>query len=74
MSTSIPDIHAYVEVSDLIQGLKFYCGGLSLSLKKQLSPRRLKLEGAGTPLYLLGNRPETADLGSTSTTRDFERH
>ena len=74
MSTSILDIHAYVGVSDPKQGLTFYCGGLGLSLKKQLSPRRLKLEGAGTPIYLLGNHPEIADLGSTSATRDFERH
>jgi predicted enzyme related to lactoylglutathione lyase len=54
--------------------MNFYCDGLGLSLKRQLSPRWVELQGAGTPIYLLGNRPETADLGSTSATRSFERH
>ncbi|MBT3370848.1 MAG: VOC family protein [Rhodospirillaceae bacterium] len=67
-------IHAYIEVSELALGMNFYCDGLGLSLKRQLSPRWVELQGAGTPIYLLGNRPETADLGSTSATRSFERH
>ena len=62
MSTSILDIHAYVEVSDPKQGLKFYYGDLGLSLKKQLSPRRLKLEGDGKPIYLRENRRKIAVL------------
>ena len=74
MCASIVGIHAYIEVSELALGMNFYCDGLGLSLKRQLSPRWVELQGAGTPIYLLGNRPETADLGSTSATRSFERH
>jgi len=74
MAATIVGIHAYIEVTDLTLGMEFYCTGLGLSLKKQLSPRWVELEGAGTPIYLLGNRPVDVDLGSTIATRTFGRH
>src|SRR5215208_4453040 len=68
------EIHAYIEVSDLDQGIGFYCGGLGLALKRRLSPDRVELAGANLPVFLLGNRPPVAELGATNARRSFERH
>ena len=67
-------VHAYVEVTELPDGINFYCGGLSLTLKRRLSPTWVELAGANLPIYLLANRPTLADLGSKQAVRSYERH
>lgn len=67
-------VHAYIEVTDLAHGINFYCGGLGLTLKRQLGPRWVELAGASLPIFLLGDRPEIAELGTTKVPRDFGRH
>src|SRR4029453_938466 len=67
-------VHAYIEVADLEQGVAFYCGALGLTLKRRLRPGWVELEGANLPIFLLGNRTPTADLGGRKITRSFERH
>jgi extradiol dioxygenase family protein len=66
--------HAYIEVTELPDGINFYCGGLSLTLKRRLSPTWVELAGANLPIYLLANRPTLADLGSKQVVRSYERH
>src|SRR4051812_8481998 len=66
--------HAYVEVGDLERAIAFYCETLDLTLKRRLSPSWVELEGANVPIFLLGNRPVTAELGATKIARNFERH
>ena len=66
--------HAYIDVTDPEQGIKFYCEGIGLSLKRRLSPTWIELEGANLPVFLLANRSPVADLGSTTAPRSFERH
>jgi predicted enzyme related to lactoylglutathione lyase len=68
------EVHAYIEVADLERGIAFYCDGLGLLLKGRLSPSWVELEGANLPIFLLGNRPPAAALGSTQIRRDFARH
>src|SRR5204863_5498479 len=68
------EIHAYIEVADLDRGIGFYCDGLGLALKRRLSPNWVELAGASVPIFLLGNRPPTAELGATTARRRFERH
>ena len=55
-------VHAYIEVAELEAGIRFYCEGLGLSLKRRLSASWVELEGASLPVFLLGNRPPLADL------------
>jgi len=66
--------HAYIDVPDATRGIAFYCDGIGLTVKRRLSPRWIELEGANLPIFLLANRPSTADLGKTSAERTFERH
>jgi predicted enzyme related to lactoylglutathione lyase len=68
------EAHAYIEVAEIDRGIEFYCNGLGLTLKRRLSPRWVELEGANLPIFLLGNRPPIADLGSTKVPRSYERH
>ena len=68
------EVHAYIDVGDLERGIAFYCDGLGLSLKRRLSPSWVELDGANLPVFLLGNRPPTADLGGTQIRRSFDRH
>ena len=67
-------VHAYTEVIDLDRGIEFYCGGLGLTHKRQLSPRWVELAGAHLPTFLLADRPAMAELGTTTVPRDFGRH
>jgi predicted enzyme related to lactoylglutathione lyase len=68
------EVHAYIDVADLERGIAFYCEGLGLSLKRRLSPSWVELAGANVPIFLLGNRPPTAELGGTRVQRSFARH
>jgi predicted enzyme related to lactoylglutathione lyase len=67
-------VHAYVEVSDAAQGIRFFCEGLGLILKRRLSPRWIELEGASVPLFLLADRPAVARLGAVEAPRTYGRH
>ena len=68
------EVHAYIEVAELDRGIEFYCEGLDLSLKRRLSPSWVELEGANLPVFLLGNLPPVAGLGSTKVPRNYRRH
>ena len=68
------EVHAYIDVADLERGIAFYCNGLGLALKRRLSPSWVELDGANLPIFLLGNRAATAELGATQIRRDFGRH
>ena len=68
------EVHAYIDVADLERGIAFYCDGLGLALKRRLSPSWVELGGANLPIFLLGNRKPTANLGGTQIQRDFARH
>ena len=56
------------------RGIAFYREALGLILKRRLSPTWVELEGANTPIFLLGNRPQVVDLGEKKVPRSFERH
>jgi predicted enzyme related to lactoylglutathione lyase len=68
------EVHAYIDVADIERGIAFYCKGLGLALKRRLSPSWVELEGGNLPIFLLGNRSPTAQLGGTQIRRDFGRH
>ena len=68
------EVHAYIDVADLERGIAFYCDGLGLALKRRLSPSWVELEGGNLPIFLLGKRSPTAQLGGTQIRRDFGRH
>ena len=68
------EVHAYIDVADLERGIAFYCGGLGLTLNRRLSPSWVELAGANLPIFLLGNRKPSANLGGTQIRRDFARH
>ena len=68
------EVHAYIDVAELERGIAFYCDGLGLSLKRRLSPSWVELEGGNLPIFLLGNRSPTVQLGGTQIRRDFGRH
>jgi predicted enzyme related to lactoylglutathione lyase len=70
----VVEAHAYIDVADLERGIAFYCDGLGLALKRRLSPSWVELAGANLPIFLLGNRKPTANLGGTQIRRDFARH
>jgi len=67
-------VHAYIEVPSLDDGLKFYCEGLGLQLKRRFSRTWIELAGANVPIFLLGDRGDLADLGTRSVARDWQRH
>ena len=67
-------VHAYFEVAELERGITFYCDGLGLSLKRRLGPNWVELDGANLPIFLLVDRPATADLGGKRVRRSFARH
>ena len=67
-------VHAYIEVADLARGIAFYCDGLGLTLKRRLRPAWVELAGANVPVFLLGDRTPTVDLGGRKVPRSFERH
>jgi predicted enzyme related to lactoylglutathione lyase len=67
-------VHAYIEVSDLERGIRFYCDLLGLSLKRRLSPDWVELDGANVPIFLVANRTPIADLGVSKVPRSYERH
>ena len=62
-------VHAYIEVTELPDGINFYCGGLGLTLKRRLSPTWVELAGANLPIYLLANRQP---LQTLAPSRSFE--
>ena len=68
------EVHAYIDVADLERGIAFYCDGLNLTLRRRLSPSWVELAGANLPIFLLGSRKPTANLGGTQIQRDFARH
>jgi len=68
------EVHAYIDVAELERGIAFYCNGLGLALKRRLSASWVELAGANLPIFLLGNRSPTAQLGGTQIRRDFGRH
>ena len=68
------EVHAYIEVPDLERGIAFYCDGLGLLLKRRLAPVWVELAGANLPVFLLGNRPPTTELGGLQIQRNFARH
>ena len=68
------EVHAYIDVADLERGIAFYCDGLGLALRRRLSPSWVELAGANLPIFLLGRRAPTANLGGTQIRRDFGRH
>lgn len=68
------EVHAYIDVADLERGIAFYCDGVGLTLKRRLSASWVELAGANLPIFLLGNRAPTAQLGATQIRRDFGRH
>jgi predicted enzyme related to lactoylglutathione lyase len=68
------EVHAYIDVADLERGIAFYCDGLNLTLRRRLSPSWVELAGANLPIFLLGNRKPTTNLGGTQIQRDFARH
>ena len=68
------EVHAYIDVADLDRGIEFYCNGLGFTLKRRLSPSWVELAGANLPIFLLGKRATTANLGATQIRRDFGRH
>ena len=67
-------VHAYIEVTDLARGIEFYCSGIGLTLRRQLSRTWVELEGANLPIFLLADRPAMADLGTRTVPRSYERH
>jgi hypothetical protein len=67
-------VHAYIEVTDLDRGIEFYCGGARSHPKRLLSPRWVELAGANLPVFLLADRPASAELGATKVPRGFGRH
>jgi predicted enzyme related to lactoylglutathione lyase len=67
-------VHAYIEVADLERGIRFYCEGLGLSLRRRLSAGWVELEDANLPIFLLGTRSPVAELGATKAERSFTRH
>jgi predicted enzyme related to lactoylglutathione lyase len=68
------EVHAYIEVADLERGIAFYCDGLGLSLKRRFGRSWVELDGANLPIFLLGNRRPTAELGGIRVQRSFDRH
>ena len=67
-------VHTYIEVTEPARGIAFYCDGLGLTVRRHLSPRWIELAGANLPIFLLANRSEVADLGTTIAKRDHGRH
>jgi predicted enzyme related to lactoylglutathione lyase len=67
-------VHAYIEVAELERGIRFYCNGLGLSLKRRLGAGWVELDGANLPIFLLGNRRPVAELGGVQVERSFARH
>ena len=52
------DVHVYIGVTALEQGIAFYTQGLGLSLHRRLRPNWVEMEGASVPVFLLvSNRP-----------------
>jgi predicted enzyme related to lactoylglutathione lyase len=68
------DVHAYVEVFDLQQALRFYVGGLGLRELRRLTPRWVELAGARIPIHLLARPEPDFRTGATALRRDFARH
>lgn len=53
------EIHVYIGVTDLAQGLAFSTHGIGLRVRRHLSPQWVELEGAAVPMFLdvVSNRP-----------------
>lgn len=67
-------VHAYIDVADAERGIDFYCKGIGLTLRRRLSSTWIELGGGNCPVFLLANRPEVVDLGSTTARRNYDRH
>jgi predicted enzyme related to lactoylglutathione lyase len=68
------EVHSYIEVTEAERGIVFYCDGLGLTVRRRLSPRWIELAGANLKIFLLADRPDVADLGTTHAKRDYSRH
>jgi predicted enzyme related to lactoylglutathione lyase len=53
------DVHIYIGVTDLEEGIAFYTQGLGLRFRRRLGPQWVELEGAAVPIFLdlVSNRP-----------------
>src|SRR5258705_304843 len=68
------EVHAYIDVTDAASGIRFYCEGLGLTVKRRLDSSWIELAGANLPIFLLSERPPIADLGTRMAIRNYERH
>jgi predicted enzyme related to lactoylglutathione lyase len=69
------EIRICIDVDDLERGIAFYAQGLGLRTGRRLGNDWVELLGAGSPIDLLGNPPNTAPLGeSNPQRRDYARH
>jgi hypothetical protein len=46
------EIHVYIGVTDLAQGLTFSPHGIGLRVHRHLSPQWVEIEGASVPMFL----------------------
>jgi catechol 2,3-dioxygenase-like lactoylglutathione lyase family enzyme len=69
------EIRICIDVDDLERGIAFYAQGLGLRTGRRLGNDWVELLGAGSPIDLLANPPDTAPLGeSHPARRDYARH
>ena len=68
------DVLVNIDVDDLEKGIRFYVGGLGLTLGRRLGSQARELLGAPSPIYLLANRGGTQPFAEARSRRDYGRH
>ncbi|TJY62006.1 VOC family protein [Sinimarinibacterium sp. CAU 1509] len=68
------DLIANIDIDDLARGIRFYCDGLGLSVRRRFGESGVELEGASAALFLLVKPVGSRPLPQGDARRDYQRH
>jgi len=68
------DLIANIDVDDLERGVRFYCEGLGLTVRRRFGTAGVELQGASSALFLLVKPAGSSALPQGGAARDYRRH
>ena len=68
------ELRICIDVDDMERAIVFYTEGLGLQLGRRFKSDFVEILGAGSPIDLLFNAPESRPVAGSPGTRNYQRH
>ncbi|UUZ64121.1 VOC family protein [Polaromonas sp. P1-6] len=68
------ELRICIDVDDMERAITFYTEGLGLQLGRRFKSDFVEILGAGSPIDLLFNAPESRPVAGSPGTRNYQRH